>query len=722
MGLFEHWPYANFHDLNLDWIIRKIKNIETAEANSQASAEASAESAAASQLSADASQASADAAQLSAESAQQSASDSQESAEASAAAELSAKNYVDHIADPVSGLVTSWLTEHITNPTNPPIDTSLSVAGAAADAKATGDELNYLKTEIGYKLVNVVDTTQYISSNSAVTYNGDGTYTIGTSDYGTTTFNNGKYAYIDAGEYELYGVSNGAAFIAPSNNFSSAVFSNDTPNPKRITITEEDAGYLYFGFYIGSRPSSSFVIEPYLKKTESNVSDNKQNIDDLNRLTENTYNLASFEEQVFRKNGVLIKAHEDGTIELNGTATANNRTNYLKTIQLSPGNYRLYTKSDNSIVSIIAYNADNNAFISSGGFTLAATTNVGLAFSFDVDREYDEKLLVSLVKSDVYVKPIKAKTAIDELARVRLDAIEAVNDAPYNLSDVLSVNTKTENAWTQGACAINGKSVGFNASSDDHSTTADYIVCDIFDFSTKHIFRHNLGHCASADYNVKTDTMMVGNGAVSTSVLPTMYLVSDMLNTIDNGSDILVSSPNVTEIDLSSMGGSGLVCCFGESECFAYAITADGNNKNFFKLLLGMGENNMLSLYPQDSYGTFISGREANEYNGTAHVLKKITVTNVPSELQGLKYRNGRIIMPTDENVNSRLTSFISVLKMNDDSILIENNLWIPVTDTLGNQVRTECEDVIFSDGQGYVVTRSVISGTNVFMTHQFTI
>lgn len=25
MGLFEHWPYTNFHDLNLDWIISKIK-------------------------------------------------------------------------------------------------------------------------------------------------------------------------------------------------------------------------------------------------------------------------------------------------------------------------------------------------------------------------------------------------------------------------------------------------------------------------------------------------------------------------------------------------------------------------------------------------------------------------------------------------------------------------------------------------------------------------
>ena len=28
MGLFEHWPYTNYHDLNLDWIIQKLKDIE----------------------------------------------------------------------------------------------------------------------------------------------------------------------------------------------------------------------------------------------------------------------------------------------------------------------------------------------------------------------------------------------------------------------------------------------------------------------------------------------------------------------------------------------------------------------------------------------------------------------------------------------------------------------------------------------------------------------
>ena len=27
MGLYEHWPYANFHELNLDWIVKEIAEV-----------------------------------------------------------------------------------------------------------------------------------------------------------------------------------------------------------------------------------------------------------------------------------------------------------------------------------------------------------------------------------------------------------------------------------------------------------------------------------------------------------------------------------------------------------------------------------------------------------------------------------------------------------------------------------------------------------------------
>lgn len=41
--------------------------------------------------------------------------------------------------------IEKWLNEHITNPANPPIDTSLSISGASADARAVGNRLSEIK-------------------------------------------------------------------------------------------------------------------------------------------------------------------------------------------------------------------------------------------------------------------------------------------------------------------------------------------------------------------------------------------------------------------------------------------------------------------------------------------------------------------------------------------------------------------------------------------------
>ena len=48
----------------------------------------------------------------------------------------------------ISNVTSNWLDNHITNPTNPPIDTSLSVSGAAADAKIVGDNIDEINTDL----------------------------------------------------------------------------------------------------------------------------------------------------------------------------------------------------------------------------------------------------------------------------------------------------------------------------------------------------------------------------------------------------------------------------------------------------------------------------------------------------------------------------------------------------------------------------------------------
>lgn len=82
-----------------------------------------------------------DTAVTSAESALHDADRAQESMERAETAAESAENYAEHIADPVAGLVTSWLAAHVDPDTGYVIDDSLTIEHAAADAKAVGDAL-----------------------------------------------------------------------------------------------------------------------------------------------------------------------------------------------------------------------------------------------------------------------------------------------------------------------------------------------------------------------------------------------------------------------------------------------------------------------------------------------------------------------------------------------------------------------------------------------------
>lgn len=63
----------------------------------------------------------------------------------------------DQLPDAVAGEAASWLSEHVDPDTGYVIDDSLTIAGAAADAKATGDEITDLKGALNY-VGGIIDT------------------------------------------------------------------------------------------------------------------------------------------------------------------------------------------------------------------------------------------------------------------------------------------------------------------------------------------------------------------------------------------------------------------------------------------------------------------------------------------------------------------------------------------------------------------------------------
>lgn len=52
------------------------------------------------------------------------------------------------ISPTISNVTGNWLSEHITNPTNPAIDNSLTVSNSAADSKVVGDKLNAINNDL----------------------------------------------------------------------------------------------------------------------------------------------------------------------------------------------------------------------------------------------------------------------------------------------------------------------------------------------------------------------------------------------------------------------------------------------------------------------------------------------------------------------------------------------------------------------------------------------
>lgn len=80
-------------------------------------------------------------------------------AEAAAASAQVAQDYADNIADPVGGIVAQWIADNLSQETGYVIDTSLTVQGAAADAKTVG-------TKLSGALTNKGNTTSAMDINS----------------------------------------------------------------------------------------------------------------------------------------------------------------------------------------------------------------------------------------------------------------------------------------------------------------------------------------------------------------------------------------------------------------------------------------------------------------------------------------------------------------------------------------------------------------------------
>lgn len=130
MGIFQQFPYSNLHEMNLDQLIKIMREMQDEWENTKSEWASYKEFIDNYFENLDVSEEVLNALRV-----------------------MAASGELNQIIDPtIISEVTAWLADHITQPTTPAIDTSLTIAGAAADAKATGDAITALQSDFNNQL------------------------------------------------------------------------------------------------------------------------------------------------------------------------------------------------------------------------------------------------------------------------------------------------------------------------------------------------------------------------------------------------------------------------------------------------------------------------------------------------------------------------------------------------------------------------------------------
>lgn len=160
----------------------------------------------------------------------------------------------------------------------------------------------------------------------------------------------------------------------------------------------------------------------------------------------------------------------------------------------------------------------------------------------------------------------------------------------------------------------------------DGVTSGQIKVLDIDTDTITATKTHNLGHANTADYNPNNKTLAC---FYTESHKPHILLYKDPAEAetlLKTDADCMIIPLYDGTTQMSSSGG----LCWGENDNVIYFMDGvyshyDGETGvvadeiNITKILLGRGDNDL----SENGYGTFISGKTEDEYNGTCTILKQ---------------------------------------------------------------------------------------------------
>lgn len=257
----------------------------------------------------------------------------------------------------------------------------------------------------------------------------------------------------------------------------------------------------------------------------------------------------------------------------------------------------------------------------------------------------------------------------------------------------------------QDGCIIGNKLYSFG---DGASTPGTINIIDLGTMMNDGTGSHLLGHSNSVDYSPETDALIT---YASDGTYPAIRLYQHP----DFSSLLSPSDPGCVTISLHNSGGTmngSAAVCFGEAPNIAYFMegvyttgTIVNPVRNIYKILLGMGSNDLSA----SGYGTFISGKADNEYNGTCKVIKTYTGEIIPGlhcfsnanslwTVQGMQF-NGFLYVAYGTAGNNNLK-----IALNDNAgkYVVVDNLHFEVLDLDGTVIKCEPEMLAFKNGKMY--------------------
>lgn len=266
--------------------------------------------------------------------------------------EMALNGSLTNLIEPlVPDIVADWLSEHIT-PTTPAIDNTLTVSGAGADAKVTGDQIALVKNIINDingdnnivftdfdTSVNVNGVTANLVNKKLALYGtapGSRYFCCLNGDFDVKTTQSNFAETLPAGIYKVNATAEnflGDVYVAyTATKFSSASFVQDGD----LIVTDDP---IMVAVFIQNNTNYGTSESPALFNVSITPYKAKVNVSDFNLVSENTNNLIRYEKMLKSSqygftgfnclNGSFTEDLPAGTYTLSFVADSNTDINYI---------------------------------------------------------------------------------------------------------------------------------------------------------------------------------------------------------------------------------------------------------------------------------------------------------------------------------------------------------------------------------------------------------